>query len=91
LKPLGFEVRAREPIFAILGDPVRRPGFHLRDSGLWLTWRILSKGIRVLPPRLRDPIGALAARCLTPVDTGLRRLGWSRGINLEFVVFELKA
>jgi SAM-dependent methyltransferase len=88
LAPLGFQLRDREPVFAILGDPVRRTPFNVRDNGLLFTWRILSKSIRVLPPSMRIRAGRTAARSLQPIDALLRRLGWSRGTNLELALFQ---
>jgi hypothetical protein len=78
---------AREPVFAILGDPVPRGGFHLRDFAMLGTWRVLSKLVRTMPERVRDPLGYGVARALVPMDGFLKRGGYSRGINLEFALF----
>ena len=83
----GLTLVAREPVFAILGNPVRRSGFHTRDLAMRATWRVLSKLVRTTPDRMRDPVGRAAARALIPVDRFLKRTGRARGLNLELALF----
>jgi hypothetical protein len=83
----GFKLVEREPIFAILGDPVRRPGFHVRDLAMLAAWRVLSKFVRSTPGRLRDQFGSIAARALLPIDGLLKRTGRAHGLNLELALF----
>jgi len=87
----GFALVEREPIFGILGDPVRRQGIHVRDLALQAAWRILSKAVRSTPDRLRDPVGSVVARALIPVDSFLKRTGRARGLNLELGLFRRSA
>src|SRR5262249_40747775 len=88
LEPLGFKLIEREPVFAILGDPVRRRKFDLRDNAMWITWRVLSKSIRMLPTFMQIPVGRFSVKVLRPLDGLLRSLGWSRGTNLELALFQ---
>ena len=87
LTSLGLRLSAREPVFAILGDPIRRPGFHLRDEALYWTWRVLQKAIRAAPEPAREPLGLGLATCLRPIDAWLCRAGWTRDVNLELATF----
>ncbi len=87
LRKRGFEAVDRETVFAILGDPIRRPGFHLQDEALYATWRILQKTIRITPGPLRNSFGALLASSLRPADALLCRLPSVRGVNLELALF----
>ena len=82
----GFNLVTREPVFAILGDPVRRP-HHPGDEAMFLAWRIIQKIVRMTPDRARPAVGALAAAAALPLDWALRRAGLSSGINLELAVF----
>jgi hypothetical protein len=84
----GVVLVDREPIFAILGDPVRRSGFHGRDLLMQATWRVLSKLVRSTPERLRDSLGRTAAQALIPFDRLLKRTGSATGVNLEFALFQ---
>jgi hypothetical protein len=88
LGPLGFKLIDQEPVFALLGDPVRRKTYDLRDNTMWIAWRVLSKSIRMLPSFLQDPIGRSWVKALRPIDALLRDLGWSRGTNLELALFQ---
>src|SRR5262249_33133251 len=82
LGELGLELAAREPVFAILGDPVIHRGFRPHELLLSSVWRVLSKTIRTVPARSRDLVGAFCARLLVPVDAMLRRSRIGRGTNL---------
>lgn len=73
----------REPIFAILGDPIRRPGFHAKDEILFGVWRMLQKGLRLAHPKVRDGLGSWVTRALAPLDQALRP--FVAGINLELL------
>lgn len=86
LGPLGLRLVDREPVFAILGDPV--PAGHWRRGwGLFSIWRVLQKSIRLMPERLKDIYGAAVVNAFLPVDTILRYSGVTRGINLELAFF----
>jgi ubiquinone/menaquinone biosynthesis C-methylase UbiE len=87
LSPRGVKLLARQPVFAILGDPVPRAGFHVRDLAMLGTWRILSKLIRTTPDAMRDSVGRAAAQALLPIDNFLKRTGRAQGLNLEFALF----
>jgi len=87
LAEVGLVLVEREPIFAILGDPVRRSAFHAIDLGMYLVWRVLSKIVRIVPFGLRDWVGRVSARLLTPLDSLLKRAGHARGTNLELALF----
>jgi len=76
----------REPVFAILGDPVPRPGRRV-DRLLSAAWKALALTLLHTPRRLRDPIGQIAVYAAWPLDGLLRALGLSRGINLELALF----
>jgi SAM-dependent methyltransferase len=77
----------REAVFAVLGDPVPRPGFKPTDLAMHIFWRVLSKSVRSVPEIARDDFGRIAAQLLTSLDSGLRRLGWAQGVNLELALF----
>ncbi len=87
-KALGtdLELVDREPVFAILSDPVVRPG-RARDQALSLAWRALARGLLSLPPAAREAAGRLAVPSLWPLDAALRRAGAARGVNLELALF----
>jgi len=87
-KILGGSLRLadREPVFAILGDPVPRPGRRV-DRLLSAAWKALALTLLHTPRRLRDPIGQIAVYAAWPLDGLLRALGLSRGINLELALF----
>jgi len=87
LGPRGFALAEREPVFAILGDPVPRRGIHWADVVLTVIWRLTSKLIRTVPGELRDTVGRTLARALTPIDDVLKRSGWFQGANLELALF----
>jgi hypothetical protein len=87
LGDLGLELVRREPIFAILGDPVVRSARPWQDVALFNTWRVLSKAIRVAPSAVRGPVGWLVAWGAMPADAVLRRMGVTKGVNLEMAVF----
>jgi SAM-dependent methyltransferase len=87
LGPRGFALAEREPVFAILGDPVPRRGIHRADVALTVIWRLTSKLIRMVPGELRDAVGRTLARALTPIDDVLKRSGWLQGTNLELALF----
>lgn len=87
LQPLGFELAGRAPVFAFLGDPVVRKGFHPLDWALALAWRIVQKAIRSTPAALRDGLGRALARGLGPLDRWVCAMGLSRGVNLELIAY----
>ena len=84
---LGLSLAQREPVFAILGDPVPHAGFHPMERLMSGTWRVLQKALRVLPRAIRGPFGAAAALVLTPFDALLCRAGITAGVNLELAAF----
>ncbi len=88
LRVLGeeFALVDREAVFAILADPVPRPG-KLRDRAVSVVWRGLARGLLALPPEWRERAGAAAVALLWPADGVLRRLGAARGVNLELALF----
>jgi SAM-dependent methyltransferase len=85
LEPLGLKLVDREPVFAILGDPV--PDGRRRSWFLYQAWRTLQKSIRVLPERLRNVYGATLVDVFWPLDRAITWAKWTRGINLEVAVF----
>lgn len=76
----GFTIVAREPVFAVLGDPIRHGS--IIDFALFTVWRFVSKTARTLPGA-----GGVVVRALVPLDAALRFTGISRGRNLELVAF----
>jgi hypothetical protein len=90
LGDLGLELVRREPIFAILGDPVVRTSRPWQDVVLFNVWRVLSKAIRVAPSAVRGAVGWLVAWGAMPADAALRRMGTAQGVNLEMAVFRRK-
>ncbi|MCL6544867.1 MAG: class I SAM-dependent methyltransferase [Bryobacteraceae bacterium] len=76
----------REPVFAILGDPVPRPGRRL-DWLLSAAWKAMALTLLHTPGRLRDPMGKAVVFAAWPFDGLLRALGLSRGVNLELALF----
>jgi len=80
----------REPIFAILGDPVPRPGRTV-DRLLLNAWRLLAKGVLLTPASLRDAVGAASVLLGWPVDALVRAAGLGRGVNLEAALFRKRA
>ncbi len=76
----GFKAVAREPVFAVLGDPIGH-GSTL-NFALFTVWRFVSKTARTLPS-----LGGIVVRAVAPVDAALRFVGISRGRNLELVAF----
>jgi SAM-dependent methyltransferase len=87
LEPLGFRPLDREPVFSLLGDPVRRPERPVLDGVLYNAWRVVAKLVRTTPAPLRSPLGFAVATSLWPLDAVLRGLGVSRGSNLELAAF----
>ncbi|MDW8468723.1 MAG: class I SAM-dependent methyltransferase [Burkholderiales bacterium] len=85
LEPLGLRLLDREPVFAILGDPV--PDGRMRAWLLYQIWRLLQKSIRVAPRSLRNPYGAGVVKALWPIDRLISSTGWTRGINLELATW----
>lgn len=83
----GLALTGREPVFAILDDPIPRPGRHPFDRLLRLGWRLVAGSLRVLPRALRDPVGAAVVKALRPVDRALCRAGLTVGVNLELAIF----
>jgi SAM-dependent methyltransferase len=81
-----LELADREPVFAILGDPVPRPGAAL-DGALSLAWRGLARGVQAVPAAWRSAAGGAAVLALWPLDGLLRALGAARGVNLELALF----
>jgi hypothetical protein len=82
LGPLGFELLAREPVCAILGDPVVGPDRRLRALALFTIWRAISKIVRTLLV-----LGSPVVKIVWPFDAALRALGASRKRNLELALF----
>jgi SAM-dependent methyltransferase len=87
LSPLGFSVVQREPVFAVLDDPVARGGFRPGDRCLQGIWRLLSGTLCRVPAGTRELLGGRLVRALTPLDAMLRALGVTRGVNLELALF----
>jgi hypothetical protein len=87
LGDLGLEFVRREPIFAILGDPIVRDSRPWQDVALFNAWRVLAKAIRVSPAAVRSAVGWLVAWGAMPADAVLRRIRVTRGVNLEMAVF----
>lgn len=87
-KILGASVQLadREPVFAILGDPVPRPG-RRTDWLLSAAWKALALTLLHTPDPLRDPVGAIAVYAAWLLDSLLRNLGLSQGLNLELALF----
>jgi 2-polyprenyl-3-methyl-5-hydroxy-6-metoxy-1,4-benzoquinol methylase len=84
----SFAIVGREPVFAILGDPVVGGTHRNRARFLFQTWRLIQKLVRVTPRGpLRDLVGSALVRMASPVDSALRRAGWSEGVNLELAAF----
>jgi hypothetical protein len=89
LEPRGLHLVDREPVFAILGDPV--PDRRGRGRALFLIWRVLQKSIRMMPDGLRSAYGAAVVRVLYPIDRLIRQMTDVRGINLELALFARRA
>jgi SAM-dependent methyltransferase len=85
LHPLGFRLEAREPVFGVLGDPVRRGGFL--HGILFQIWRVSQKAIRTSPRSVRNLVGAAVAGSLLPLDGAVRGAGLATGRNLELALF----
>lgn len=85
LERCGLHLVDREPVFAILGDPV--PDGHGRGGLLFLIWRVLQKSIRTMPDRVRNAFGANVVRLAYPMDQFIRALTDLRGVNLELALF----
>jgi hypothetical protein len=85
LEPCGLRPVDREPVFAILGDPV--PDGRGRGRALFLIWRVLQKSIRMMPEGLRNTYGATVVRVFYPLDRLIRSMTDVSGINLEFALF----
>jgi SAM-dependent methyltransferase len=77
----------REPVFAILSDPVPRSGRHVADHALLAAWRLLARGVRSTPAWMRNAAGAGVVTLAWPLDSLLRRTGMTRGVNLELALF----
>jgi 2-polyprenyl-3-methyl-5-hydroxy-6-metoxy-1,4-benzoquinol methylase len=80
----------REPVFAVLADPVPRSPRHVADHGLLTAWRLLARAVLSTPSPARNALGAGAVWLVWPLDALLRRLGLSRGVNLELALFRRK-
>jgi SAM-dependent methyltransferase len=89
LEPFGLRLVDRQPVFAILADPV--PDGRGRGNVLFLIWRALQKSIRMMPVGLRNTYGAMVVRAFYPIDWLVRRLMDMRGINLEIALFARQA
>jgi hypothetical protein len=85
----GLRLVDREPVFAILGDPV--PDGRGRGKTLFLIWRVLQKSIRMMPEGLRSAYGATVVRVFYPLDRLIRLMTDMRGINLELALFATEA
>jgi hypothetical protein len=85
LEPLGLRLAAREPVFGVLGDPVRGKG--LVSDVLFQVWRGCQKAIRVSPQCVRRLVGTAIARCMLPLDGAVRWCGLAAGVNLELALF----
>jgi len=88
LAPHGLTIVDREPVYAILGDPAPRSGFHPSDQALRAAWLMVRRAIRSTPTIVKDVIGSALARLLSPLDELIRRTGVTRGVNLELALFE---
>lgn len=86
LGPFGLRLVDREPVFAILGDPVPM-GAWRQGWGLYTIWRVLQKSIRSVPDTFRDACGVAVVRLCLPLDGILRRAGATRSVNLELGLF----
>jgi 2-polyprenyl-3-methyl-5-hydroxy-6-metoxy-1,4-benzoquinol methylase len=86
LAPLGFELVAREPVFGVMGDPVRGGG--VMSGAIFEMWRICQKAVRVSPQRFRNVVGATIATLMLPLDAAIRGAGLAGGRNLELAVFQ---
>jgi SAM-dependent methyltransferase len=89
IEPCGLRLVDREPVFAILGDPV--PDGRGRGRALFLIWRVLQKSVRMTPEGLRSAYGATVVRVFYPLDWLIRSMTNMRGINLEFALFARQA
>jgi hypothetical protein len=89
LEPCGLRPVDREPVFAILGDPV--PDGRGRGKVLFWVWRVLQKSIRMTPEGLRSVYGATVVRVFYPLDQLIRSMTDMRGINLEIALFAREA
>jgi SAM-dependent methyltransferase len=89
LEPCGLRPVDREPVFAILGDPV--PDGRGRGKVLFWVWRVLQKSIRMTPDGLRSAYGTTVVRVLYPLDRLIRSTTDVRGINLEIALFAREA
>lgn len=76
----------REPVFALLGNPFPRPG-RIQDRCLSAVWKGLALTLLHTPPGCRDAAGTALVAVLRPMDHLLRRLGFSRSVNLELALF----
>jgi 2-polyprenyl-3-methyl-5-hydroxy-6-metoxy-1,4-benzoquinol methylase len=87
LRGRGLEMVAREPVFAVLGDPVVRPHRPPLDVLCFQVWRVAAKLICLSPAAVRDATGSALVKALTPLDAWLRAAGAARGVNLELALF----
>jgi SAM-dependent methyltransferase len=83
----GLRLVDREPVFAILADPLPRSRFNLADHAMLAAWKLMARSLRGAPPAARDVLGAGVVHFLWPFDALLRRLGAARGVNLELALF----
>lgn len=84
----GLRLAAREPVFAILDEPLPRLGRPLPDRALLTAWHLLSGPLRLAPARFRDAAGASLVRLVAPLDRALRERSVATGVNLEYALFQ---
>ncbi len=77
----------REPVFAILADPVSPPAQQPRDRALALAWRLIANLLLRAPEAVRSVLGTGVAGLAWPLDSVLRKTGAARGVNLELALF----
>jgi SAM-dependent methyltransferase len=82
-----FSLQGREPVFAILADPLPRSPLDLSGQALLAAWRVLARIVLYAPDAARNTVGAAAATLARPVDALLRRAGMASGVNLELALF----
>lgn len=87
LTRLGFVEYRREPILAVMGDPVMPEEPGVGDVLQNAIWRLTQKAIRSAPRASREVVGGLLARLLLPIDSLLCSAGVSQGVNLEAAAF----
>ncbi len=82
-----FRLVGREPVFALLGDPLPRSASDVCSQALLVGWQLLAKVTRSVPSGVRDTFGTTAVVLAWPADALFRRLGLAQGVNLELALF----